>query len=237
MTGDISWCLRPCKWAGPTVRRTSAQSRRQGGICCRRFWLSPWRGGLDTPHPFEGYAMPDGGDIKGMSRPRARAGLDLAALAQVFVDDFVLGAAGRVGRKDREGELLWIARAAMHAMHALFPRPEILGHDGGKDSISEKKLKRGDARFEPTKEVLGVLVSGKPGAGRVVSLPEDKADKCRSSVRDALASPAHRVSLGTHQKVLGKLVCASHVLPAMKGFFTPLCRELGGRQPGDSTSL
>ena len=34
-------------------------------------------GGLDTPHPFEEYAMPEGGGIKGTSRWRARGGLDL----------------------------------------------------------------------------------------------------------------------------------------------------------------
>jgi hypothetical protein len=59
----------------------------------------------------------------------------------VYVDDSI-GAAV----KDKSGMLLGsITRAAIHGIHAVSPSPKITGRIGGKDPISLKKLKRGDA--------------------------------------------------------------------------------------------
>ena len=41
-----------------------------------------------------------------------------------------------------------VSGATLHAMHSIFPPPEISGHQGGKDPISRKKLEKGDARFK-----------------------------------------------------------------------------------------
>ena len=204
-----------------------------GKFLLRRVLAFTWDSGIEAPHPFEGYAMP-----AAPCRPgKWVAPAEFSMLAQVFVDDFINGVAGEPCRDTREAELLWVARAAMHSVHALFPPPGTLGHLGGKDSISEKKLKKGDARFALDKELLGVQFAGRQGKGRLVSLPRDKADKYIQAVRAALDSPAFRVSLLNFQRVLGKLVYTSNIMPSMKGFFTPLYNELGGKRPGDFVGL
>eukprot|EP00978_Attheya_sp_CCMP212_P022090 scaffold65439_cov46-Attheya_sp.AAC.2 len=43
-------------------------------------------------------------------------------------------------------------RAALHAIHGIFPPPAVSGHVGGKDPISVKKLEKGDARWDLIKE-------------------------------------------------------------------------------------
>ena len=87
----------------------------------------------------------------------------------VFVNDFCLGA-----MENANGSLLQrISRAAIHSIHTTFPAPKVSGHTGGKDSISLKKLEKGDARWIPTKELLGYLVDG---VHRTVQLPQAKSD-------------------------------------------------------------
>ena len=101
-------------------------------------------------HPFESYMTP--------ARPakRQRLGATEWQMTGVFVDDFCLCAV-----ENSTGSLLRrISRAALHSIHATFPAPEVSGHTGGKDSISLKKLEKGDARWATSKELLGFLVDG-----------------------------------------------------------------------------
>ena len=156
---------------------------------------------------------------------------------QVFVDDFMHGVAGPAQRASKPAELTWVNRAAMHGVHAVFPPPEVLHHKGGKDSISTKKVTRGDASFTVEKELLGSHMVGRPGAQRLVGLPKNKKDKYVAAVQSALSSPAHRVGLRQYQKILGKLQYASGVMPAMRGHFTPLNRALVGKPEGSFVGL
>ena len=66
----------------------------------------------------------------------------------VFVDDFCLAA---VETEDGKG-LLQFSQAALNTIHDIFPPPEVLNHEGGKDSMSEKKLEHGDTRWDPKKK-------------------------------------------------------------------------------------
>ena len=54
-----------------------------------------------------------------------------------------------------------ITRATLYGVHSMFPPPEITNHKGGKDSISIKKLEKGDATFMTKKLVLGFMLGGK----------------------------------------------------------------------------
>jgi len=162
---------------------------------------------------------------------------DMVVELQVFVDDFMNGVAGPPGRASKAKELTWVNRAAMHAIHSVFPPPEVIGHDGGKDSISEKKVKKGDATFTPQKELLGKWFVGKPGKDRTVGLPGDKKDKYVHTVQAALDSPAFRVGYKQYMKVLGQLQYAGEVMPSMKGHFTPLNKVLAGKQLGHFIGL
>ena len=188
--------------------------------------------GLDTPHPGEKHCL-SADILKGDWLPP----LDLAVVAQVFVDDFVNGMAGPVGRLSLGAEQRWLARATLHAVHAIFPPPEVLDHQGGKDSISQKKVLKGDARFAPRKELLGLDVVGAPGKGRVVILPQSKKEKYQAAIRQALDSPAYRVSMKQYQRILGKLIYAANVIPSMNKFFTPLYQELQGKGPESFVGL
>ena len=59
------------------------------------------------------------------------------------------------------------------------------------DSISTKKIRRGDACFTQEKEMLGMRLIGAPSEGRVVGLTEEKKDKYVDAVQKALASLAY----------------------------------------------
>ena len=101
----------------------------------------------------------------------------------VFVNDFCLGAV-----ENATGSLLRrISRAALHSIHATFPAPEVSGHTGGKDSISRKKLEKGDARWAPTKELLDFLMDGDR---RTVQLPQAKADGITKGLKRILRKRA-----------------------------------------------
>jgi hypothetical protein len=74
----------------------------------------------------------------------------------VYVDDYILAA---VENKERT-LIKQMARAMLFAIHSVFPPPEVTGHKGGKDSISQKKLDKGDATMARVKEILGFIVKG-----------------------------------------------------------------------------
>jgi hypothetical protein len=82
-----------------------------------------------------------------------------------------------------------VARANLHGIHGIFPSPEVLHHQGGKDSISEKKLAKGDAQWKPTEVLLGIQMMGGVGPGCQVSIPQDKHLKYRSNITTALVPP------------------------------------------------
>ena len=164
-------------------------------------------------HPFESYMTP--------ARPakRQRLGATEWQMTGVFVDDFCLGAV-----ENATGSLLRrISRAALHSIHATFPAPEVSGHTGGKDSISLKKLEKGDARWATSKELLGFLVDGDR---RTVQLPQAKADGITKELRRILRK--RTVAIKVFQKIVGKLRHAAIILPAAKSLFTPLNNAMKG---------
>jgi hypothetical protein len=72
-------------------------------------------------------------------------------MSAVYVDDFLLAAV-----QNQQGSLLaGTMRATLHAIHSIFPAPTPTDAPGTKDPISEKKLDKGDARWDVVKEVLG----------------------------------------------------------------------------------
>jgi hypothetical protein len=151
---------------------------------------------------------------------RQRLGAIEWQMTGVFVDDFCLGAV-----ENATGSLLCrISRAALHSIHATFPAPEVSGHTGGKDSISLKKLEKGDARWAQTKELLGFLVDGDC---RTVQLPRAKADGITTDLKRILRK--RTVAIKIFQKIVDKLRHAAIiVLPAFKSLFIPLNNAMKG---------
>jgi hypothetical protein len=145
--------------------------------------------------------------------------VDPTTLLQVYVDDFCHAATQLVDGS----HIPTIRRAAVHGIHALFLPPSTTHHVGGKEPISRKKLAQGDGNFATQKEMIGFLFDG---IRRTVRLPAAKAK--------AYISEAHRVlrqktvPLKVLQAIVGKFRHASIILPAAKGFFTPINTALRG---------
>jgi hypothetical protein len=70
-------------------------------------------------------------------------------MSSVYVDDHIMAAV-----EDSSGTLLdRTARATLHAIHNVFQPPSVAGTPGAKDPISEKKLLKGDGRWDTKKEI------------------------------------------------------------------------------------
>ena len=114
----------------------------------------------------------------------------------------------------------------MHAIHAVFPPPDVTGRVGGKDSFSEKKLLRGDSRFKITEELLGFEFHGATGTGRVVGMREAKKSKYSAAIAAALQQPRKYCTLPAFQALRGKLGFATSCIPCLRGIMTPLNRAM-----------
>ena len=172
------------------------------------------REGVELPeHPLEEFMKPN--DIPKTAPPGAEERTSVG----VYVDDYVLGV---VENNDRT-LIRRVSRATLHAIHSIFPPPAVSGHVGGKDPISQKKLEKGDARFDIEKEILGFLING---ADRTVRLSEPKAKSIADDITKLLKKS--RVPLKRFRSVLGRLQHAARIIPAAKGMFTPLNNATAG---------
>jgi hypothetical protein len=136
------------------------------------------------------------------------------------VDDFILA----VVENEERTLLRRVSRATLHAIHAIFPPPpERSGDIGGKGPVSQKKLEKGDARFDIEKEILGFLING---AERTVRLSDAKAQAIADEIGRVLQKS--HVPLKRFRSFLGKLQHAARILPSAKGLFSPLNKATKG---------
>jgi hypothetical protein len=172
------------------------------------------------PHPLEKFMLP-ADLVNTMDDPHKSHDdeNDGAYSVNVYVDDYILGVV-----EDKNRTLLRrVARSTLYGIHSIFPPPEVTQHKGGKDSVSIKKLEKGDAKFMPLKVVLGFLLDGK---GRTVRLPQDKADRICLELTRMLKK--NRIPLKRFLSSVEKVSNATRILPAAKGLLTPLYRALRG---------
>ena len=73
---------------------------------------------------------------------------------KAFVDDFMA-----VTNSSYPAQLLSISHAMLHGIQSIFPPLSVTGHIGG-DSISEKKIAKGEGKWSHQKEILGWAVNG-----------------------------------------------------------------------------
>ena len=140
-------------------------------------------------------------------------------LLQVYVDDFCYAAT----QSDDGAHIPLIRRAAIHGIHAVFPPTSVTNHEGGKEPISAKKLAAGDGNFNTKKEMIGFSFDG---VKRTVQLPLVKAKAYITETHTMLRRKT--VPLKKLQMLVGKLRHAAIILPAAKGFFTPLNDAMRG---------
>jgi hypothetical protein len=173
------------------------------------------------PHPLEKYMLPQ--DLVGTIGPDKPAPTDEAnggaSTINVYVEDYILAVV-----EDAAHTLLRrITRATLYGVHSIFPPPEITNHEGGKDSILIKKLEKGDTTFLPKKLILGFMLNGKL---RTVRLPIEKAGNINTELQRLLKKS--RVPSKRFLTITGKISNATRILPAAKGFMTPLYKAMRG---------
>jgi hypothetical protein len=140
-------------------------------------------------------------------------------LLQVYVDDFCYAST-----EAKDGcHIPRIRRASIHGIHLVFPQPEVTGHVDGKEPISGKKLEKGDGNFTSEKEMVGFIFDG---IKRTVRLPPTKAAAYIKEIHLILRRTS--VPLKALQTLVGKLRHASIILPAARGFFTPINAAMRG---------
>jgi hypothetical protein len=164
------------------------------------------------PNPFEAKM-----DIQHMPL-QARADVP-SKLLQVYVNDFCYALT-----EAKDGcHIPRIHRASIHCIHMFFPQPEVTGHVDGKEPITDPKLEKGNGNFTSDKEMIGFIFDG---IKWTVCLPPAKAV--------AYIKERHRilrrkpVPLKDLQTLVGKLGHASIILPAARGFFTPINAAMQG---------
>jgi hypothetical protein len=164
------------------------------------------------PHPFEAKM-----NIQHVPL-RARAEVP-SKLLHVYVDDFWYAS-----MESKDGcHIPRICCASLHGIHSYFPQPEVTGHVDGKEPISNPKLDKGNGNFTSNKEMIGFLFDG---IKRTVRLPPAKAAAYIKEMHRILHWKS--VPLKVLQTVVGKLRHASIILPAARGFFTPINAAMRG---------
>ncbi len=138
-------------------------------------------------------------------------------LFEVFVDDFIAAT-----NNSSATHLRNIARTMLHAIHSVFPPPEVTGHPGG-DSISVKKILKGEGQWNTEQELLGWIIDG---VHYTIRLPDEKLEK----ILDLLTkySKLRQVPLNDFQKLAGKLQHASLAMPGGWGLFSPIYMAMKG---------
>ncbi len=140
-------------------------------------------------------------------------------LLQVYVDNFCYAATQLVDG----AHIPTIWRAAIHGIHAVFPPTLVTKHKEGKEPISAKKLAAGDGNFDSRKEMIGFVFDG---VKQTVHLPLAKASAYIKETHTMLRRKT--VPLKKLQMLVGKLPHALIILPAAKGFFSPLNDAMRG---------
>ena len=139
---------------------------------------------------------------------------ELRYLIEVYMDDFITAAQAQSAE-----QLQHLSRAVLHAIHDVFPENLYAEKD---QPVSEKKIKKGEAKWETLKEVLGWLFDGQQ---KSIQLPEDKVKKILEVIRKMLRSKVG-TPFSEFRKLMGKLQHAAIGVPAGKGLMTPLNHQL-----------
>ncbi|KAL7533742.1 hypothetical protein ACHAWF_007944 [Thalassiosira exigua] len=177
------------------------------------------RVGTLPSHPLEGLTMPEDDiavALPELAKASPEAGARFLQMVEVYVDDFI-----QLAQTSDPEALLHCSRALLHAIHSVFPPPDITGHNG-EEPISLKKLKEGEGLWELRKEILGWMFDG---ATRCIELAAKKQEAILKELR-AILRIKNGVQFNRVQKIVGKLRHAAIGIPGGKGLFGPINRLL-----------
>ena len=132
---------------------------------------------------------------------------------EVYIDDFI-GAAQ--GNRDT---LIRIRRAILHTLDSLF-RPLEPGDDPNRqEPASVKKLRRGDATWATSKELLGWLINTH---SMTLHLTERRTERLRALLYDEFPRQKKRCQVRDWHRLLGELRSMTIALPGARGLFSLL---------------
>lgn len=169
--------------------------------------------GIHAPHPLKEWMMPpDQWPEDELAETCER----FFEMIEVYVDDFI----GIAQTRD-PGRLHHLSRLLLHAIHQVFPPPNVTGHAG--DSVLKKKLQKGEGTWDVRKEILGWLFDG---ARWCIEFPPEKANKILRELKAVCR--LNRVPRKCFEKLVGKLHHAAIGIPSGWGLFTSFNHTLQG---------
>jgi hypothetical protein len=143
------------------------------------------------------------------TKPQHRARRPLGKF-DIYVDDFLGVGQGSTKRLHR------LRRVLFHTLdEVLRPNDE---HDDSarQEPISIKKLKKGDAHWSTTKQILGWLIDT---VQATLTLPVHRVDRL-FEILNSIGPNQQRVSLQKWQSILGELRAMAIAIPGARGFFS-----------------
>jgi hypothetical protein len=132
---------------------------------------------------------------------------ELLFLLHVYLNDYISATAVAT---ETLPQLTWIARALLHAIHNIFLPLEVMGHEGGKDSVSIKKLERQEGLWHYRKEVLGFELDG---GDHTIGISMTKATAYQEVITMALSKS--KITLQKLQEIWGKLQHVGLIAPSI----------------------
>ena len=183
-----------------------SKTTESGVIITYNLLKSPKKWRALPPHPLEHKFLP----AVLPERPLPSREDLLFFLIRVYIDDYIKAAAVSKGSIHL---LVWLTRAVLHAIHSLFPPPEVTGHEGGKDSISQKKLDLFEGIWNYIKEILGFELNGE---ARTITIPEEKAESYSELIASSLQKQT--IKEATLREIGGKMQHVGIICPTIRGF-------------------
>jgi hypothetical protein len=170
-------------------------------------------------HKFEHYAVdsPDYTDLP----ETAIESKGFGYMVEVYVDDFM----SLVIPVSRE-QLRHVANAIMHGIHDVFPPDE----DDSNDPILEKKLKKGEGRYDTRKTLLGFDFDGE---GKTLWLESAKQEKLLTILRGWIWTGMRGnlgIPFGEFESTVAKIRHAFTSILAGRGLISP-CNWLLKQRP------
>jgi hypothetical protein len=145
------------------------------------------------------------------SRPSSRTQLPLGQF-DIYVDDFLGTAQGNVRRLNR------LRRTLFHTLDEVLRPKDSLDDDARQEPISIKKLRKGDARWSTTKQMLGWLIDT---VQSTITLPPHRLERL-FAILDSVPTEQNRVSIQKWQQMLGELRAMAIAIPGARGIFSHL---------------
>jgi hypothetical protein len=143
--------------------------------------------------------------------------IGFAYMVEVYVDDFM----SLVIPVSWE-QLCHVANAIMHGIHDVFPPDAKVSND----PISEKKLNKGEGRYETQKMLLGFDLDGE---GKTMWLEAAKCEKLLTILRGWIwtgTQGSTGIPFGEFKSTIAKIRHAFTCIPAGRGLLSPCNRLL-----------